>query len=361
MKIFISVVFATILLLYGRGKNIYNELGISVGTTSIEHDNSYKFSNAGVGMNFQISQYMVSPRFDLEYVNIDNRYNVGSLLKGSINAVYEFEQYMPFLPYALIGFGYERVTREIDNSFENHPFIHAGGGFAYRLKNGYKAKLEGKILQIMGGKDEDNEASISFGMSFPIGIRAETKTIIKQKTIVKYKYKKVPIKRVSKPKVMYIDRDRCPKKISAPDKDRDGIADLKDQCPNTPCGFLVDGYGCPIKTTLRINFATGSSKIEYGSIHKVEKFAQFLLANRGSNVRIVGHTDSVGSRVSNLRLSKRRARAVVNKLLELGVSSSRIGSEGRGESSPIASNKTEYGRRENRRIEAILSYPNKRR
>ena len=83
MKILLGIIFLTTLLLYGANKNVYNELGINIATTSIEHDNSYNFNNAGVGMNLQISRYMISPRFDLEYVNIDNKYNVGSLLKGS--------------------------------------------------------------------------------------------------------------------------------------------------------------------------------------------------------------------------------------------------------------------------------------
>ncbi|MCH9739638.1 MAG: OmpA family protein [Epsilonproteobacteria bacterium] len=207
------------------------------------------------------------------------------------------------------------------------------------------------MLQILGGnEDEEHEAILTVGMSFPL--KSKPQRVVLQRVqplkpvIVK---QRVPV---------YIDRNKCPKKISAPDRDRDGVEDYRDQCPNTPCDFSVDSYGCPIKTTLRINFATGSSRIEYYSMRRVENFANFLIRNRGSVVKIVGHTDSVGSAVSNLALSQRRASAVANKLIELGVSPARISSEGRGENHPIASNQTVEGKRQNRRIEAILSYPN---
>jgi OOP family OmpA-OmpF porin len=76
-------------------------------------------------------------------------------------------------------------------------------------------------------------------------------------------------------------------------------------------------------------------------------------------VIIQGHTDSSGDSYYNLILSEKRARAVANKLLELGISPSRITVIGKGESMPVASNNTEDGKRLNRRIETILIYPNK--
>jgi len=75
-------------------------------------------------------------------------------------------------------------------------------------------------------------------------------------------------------------------------------------------------------------------------------------------VRVIGHTDSVGKDADNLALSIKRANAVVNKLLEMGVSQSRIKAEGKGERQPIVSNHTDEGKSQNRRIEIILSYPN---
>jgi len=80
------------------------------------------------------------------------------------------------------------------------------------------------------------------------------------------------------------------------------------------------------------------------------------LKNRGSRVKIVGHTDNRGIVEKNQELSYRRAMAVVNALVSRGVSSSRLRAEGKGESMPIASNETVDGRAMNRRIEAELFY-----
>ncbi len=93
----------------------------------------------------------------------------------------------------------------------------------------------------------------------------------------------------------------------------------------------------------------------------MHRFSQFLLQNKGSRIRITGHTDSKGSARHNKGLSHRRANAVVYALTTLGVSESRLEAIGRGENQPVASNNTAFGRANNRRIEAELFYPKGRR
>ncbi|MFA7667826.1 MAG: OmpA family protein [Burkholderiaceae bacterium] len=65
----------------------------------------------------------------------------------------------------------------------------------------------------------------------------------------------------------------------------------------------------------------------------------------------VGHTDSIGSEQYNQGLSERRANSVKNYLVSKGIASDRIYTEGKGETSPIASNATREGRAQNRRVE----------
>jgi OmpA-OmpF porin, OOP family len=66
---------------------------------------------------------------------------------------------------------------------------------------------------------------------------------------------------------------------------------------------------------------------------------------------VVGHTDSVGSDAYNMKLSQRRAAAVKGYLVKHGVPAHRVHTEGKGERSPIADNKTREGRQKNRRSE----------
>lgn len=68
-------------------------------------------------------------------------------------------------------------------------------------------------------------------------------------------------------------------------------------------------------------------------------------------INVAGHTDSIGSDSYNQKLSERRAQAVQAYLIDKGVKPERIKPEGKGKSSPIASNKTASGRALNRRSE----------
>ena len=72
-------------------------------------------------------------------------------------------------------------------------------------------------------------------------------------------------------------------------------------------------------------------------------------------VQVSGHTDALGPQSYNLGLSQKRAKSVVTYLTEKGVDKARLKSDGEGEFSPIASNDTEAGRAENRRVEVELT------
>ena len=81
----------------------------------------------------------------------------------------------------------------------------------------------------------------------------------------------------------------------------------------------------------------------------------FLQENPTIRIAVVGHTDSVGALNANIALSKKRARAVRDRLTgRHDIAANRIEAEGMGYLAPIASNLTEEGRRANRRVEIIL-------
>ena len=68
---------------------------------------------------------------------------------------------------------------------------------------------------------------------------------------------------------------------------------------------------------------------------------------------VQGHTDNTGNAASNQTLSEQRAQAIVSKLVEMGISPSRLTAKGFGQSSPIADNSTDEGRAKNRRVEFV--------
>ncbi len=169
------------------------------------------------------------------------------------------------------------------------------------------------------------------------------------------------------------DRDRCPKEWSdnpggcpLPDNDGDGIMNNDDQCPDQAENYnkFRDRDGCPDERPQElddfdgvirgITFASGKDKIRSSSYKVLKKAIRVLNKYPELRVEIVGHTDSVGSRSSNVELSERRAAAVKQYLVDSGIDTSRIETKGLGPDEPIADNDTKKGRSDNRRIEFHL-------
>ncbi|MCI5056255.1 MAG: OmpA family protein [Flavobacteriales bacterium] len=83
----------------------------------------------------------------------------------------------------------------------------------------------------------------------------------------------------------------------------------------------------------------------------LDKLAEQLRKKSDLSVEIVGHTDNTGSAEFNLQLSKKRANTVKDYLIKKGIAASRLKTDGKGESVPVADNTTEKGKKENRRVE----------
>ena len=119
------------------------------------------------------------------------------------------------------------------------------------------------------------------------------------------------------------------------DKDRDGVLDPYDRCPNTHPGLSVDKNGCSGSIRLDVLFKLDSAIVDGEDNGSVKSFASFLIKNPPYDAVIVGHTDTQGRAAYNLGLSERRAEAVMNMLIEYGVSEERLKSEGKGLTEPL--------------------------
>jgi outer membrane protein OmpA-like peptidoglycan-associated protein len=103
-----------------------------------------------------------------------------------------------------------------------------------------------------------------------------------------------------------------------------------------------------------ILFAVDSAKLDDAAYRKLDELAGVLADFPKTAVVVQGHTDSTGREEYNQRLSERRAKAVMNELIGQGVDSGRITAIGYGETHPVASNQTERGRAQNRRVNLLL-------
>ncbi|HVU98398.1 MAG TPA: OmpA family protein [Puia sp.] len=106
-------------------------------------------------------------------------------------------------------------------------------------------------------------------------------------------------------------------------------------------------------TTNDILFDVNSDVIKAASYPVIDALVDGLKANAAVRVQITGHTDSDGTAAHNLDLSQRRAAAVKNYMVSHGIDGSRLQSDGKGMTQPVASNDTEAGKAKNRRVEFV--------
>jgi OmpA-OmpF porin, OOP family len=149
------------------------------------------------------------------------------------------------------------------------------------------------------------------------------------------------------PAGVQVDEKGCPL-----DSDGDGVDDSADKCPDTPKGDRVDAIGCSFKEEIKLPgvvFETNKADLLPQSIPVLEGAIATLKRYPELKIEVAGHTDSRGADAYNLDLSARRAATVLEFLQDGGVANA-LTSRGYGERQPIASNNTDDGRQQNRRV-----------
>lgn len=236
-----------------------------------------------------------------------------------------------------VGFSSVNGTNVGDDA--DADFLDAGVGYMYTLNDyGLKGRAEYRYryttvdsADVLGSGYEDaryDDHIVSVGLQVPIGAPPQAPA-------------PAP----------------APQPVGPQDSDGDGVIDANDQCPGTPRGTEVDARGCPIEKKAPIvlkgvTFEFDSSKLTAQATNRLDNVVDALEASPDVDFRIDGYTDSIGTERYNLDLSQRRVDSVRSYLMNHGITSSRItGTEGHGESNPVATNETAAGRAQNRRVE----------
>lgn len=147
-----------------------------------------------------------------------------------------------------------------------------------------------------------------------------------------------------------------------PDTDGDSVLDKDDQCPSVK--GTVANNGCPevteeVQETLNkyaktILFDTGRSSIKSQSEAVLNDIIAILNEYSNATFTVEGHTDSIGSKTTNQKLSDSRANAVKDYFVNNGIDNSRLSAIGYGEDKPLDTNINKAGRANNRRVEINL-------
>jgi OmpA-OmpF porin, OOP family len=171
------------------------------------------------------------------------------------------------------------------------------------------------------------------------------------------------------PKVPGVKSDDPKKNGCPPDADGDGIADAEDACPKEPGGPDADPkkHGCPhvtvTKTEIVINHQVQFNFGQSTLAQTVDPVSDDLLTEVRDAIvnhpeieliEVQGHADIVGPDEYNQKLSEARAEAVRAWLVKKGIPGERLVAKGYGSKDPVASNDSEKGRQENRRVQFII-------
>ncbi|MEN9578254.1 MAG: hypothetical protein RJA70_1263 [Pseudomonadota bacterium] len=208
-----------------------------------------------------------------------------------------------------------------------------------------------RYLQIIQGErtgfDNQDAKILSLGVSLEVGTR------------VKRDLPEEEVKEVVTTRVVHKET------LSCPDRDKDGVPDNVDRCPDV--NGPMDSWGCPAYKKLivrrdklelreKLYFAWDQATLQEESYPVLDEVVQALNDNKNFRVQVEGHSSAEGADDHNQTLSEQRATAVLDYLVSRGVSKDRLVSKGFSSSVPIDTNKTSEGRENNRRVEFVVNF-----
>ncbi len=280
-------------------------------------------------------QGVIASRYDS---NMDRQGRDAELIWA--NALYKVGRFGNFQPFTLFGVGLTEIGDSTDTQ------INVGAGVFGEINRRLSLRAD---LRAVHSSDEGGFEPFAFiGLTASLGKIAPPPPPDSDGDGIADPNDRCP----NTPQGIAVDANGCPL-----DEDGDGVPDYLDECPGTPIGAAVDAKGChfedeeAISEEVLIEFDFDSSELRPNEYGDVRRIAEFMREHPQADAVIEGHTDSMGTDRYNQRLSQERARALLDRLVDVeGIAASRISATGYGESRPIASNDTDEGRQRNRRV-----------
>ena len=225
---------------------------------------------------------------------------------------------------------------------DNDSLLNVGAGFKVNLTERLQWRTAMRRYQYLGRDHEDVDYGFDSALVFYFGGGNQSRTTARTPTPAR-----TPV--------------AAPSEAAPVDSDGDGVPDSRDDCPDTPRNYAVDGRGCPIpveevaRVELMVNFDFDRSEVKPEYLDEIQEVTDFMEQYPDVVVELEGHTDSVGTEQYNEGLSQRRANAVRQVMLDrFGISAGRVTARGFGEGQPVASNDTAAGRAQNRRVVTVI-------
>ncbi|EFS3143513.1 fibronectin-binding outer membrane protein CadF [Campylobacter coli] len=319
-KLLLCLGLASVLL--GADNNVKFEITPTLNYNyfegNLDMDNRYA---PGVRLGYHFDDFWLDQlELGLEHysdVKYTNSTLTTDITRTYLSAIKGIDLGEKFYFYGLAGGGYEDFSK---GAFDNKSggFGHYGAGLKFRLSDSLALRLETRD-QISFHNANHSWVS-TLGISFGFGAKREK--------VVAEQVKEVAIE----------------PRVAAP---------VQSQCPAEPReGAMLDENGCEKTISFEGHFGFDKVDINPAFEEKIKEIAQILDENARYDTILEGHTDNIGSRSYNQKLSERRAESVAKELEKFGVEKSRIQTVGYGQDKPRSSNDTKEGRADNRRVDA---------
>lgn len=319
-KLLLCLGLASVLL--GADNNVKFEITPTLNYNyfegNLDMDNRYA---PGVRLGYHFDDFWLDQlELGLEHysdVKYTNSTLTTDITRTYLSAIKGIDLGEKFYFYGLAGGGYEDFSK---GAFDNKSggFGHYGAGLKFRLSDSLALRLETRD-QISFHNANHSWVS-TLGISFGFGTKREK--------VVAEQVKEVAIE----------------PRVAAP---------VQSQCPAEPReGAMLDENGCEKTISFEGHFGFDKVDINPAFEEKIKKIAQILDENARYDTILEGHTDNIGSRAYNQKLSERRAESVAKELEKFGVDKDRIQTVGYGQDKPRSSNDTKEGRADNRRVDA---------
>lgn len=283
-------------------------------------------------------------------------------LAYQLDGLYHLNPKGKWQPFFVAGLG--QLELDSPTGDDDEFTLNFGAGVKRYLQDNWFLRGDARIYESLDNSNRDAALLVSVGRAFGLQASAPVAAKDSDRDGVIDSQDACP----NTPYGEAVDAQGCPVKQPEPapeppkDSDGDGVIDGLDACPDTASDLVVDAQGCPklvdktVTIRLNVQFDTDQAIVKPDYFSEIERVAEFMRTYPNTQVVIEGHTDSRGAESYNRTLSQQRADAVQRVLVEtFAIDAQRVDAKGYGEAQPIASNETAEGRRQNRRVDAVIS------
>nr|WP_320117932.1 PorP/SprF family type IX secretion system membrane protein [uncultured Marinifilum sp.] len=409
--------------------NHYLRLGLSAGISDFRLKMNEIVANPDdaylMNTDYKSTEFMANMGFYYTHKNLMIGLTIPQLLNNSVNGSSNNQQSSyKLVRHAMLSGAYKFPIKQVkDLSITPYLMLRYANNSPFQYDVNVIANLADKAWFSLSYRDNYSiglNAGIQFlqnftlGYSYDIGIQESGRYASNNhEFLIGYKLKKKSrkepdrilnndlsvLKTLLAEKYKKIDQlrhqlEQMEKSDKLTDKDRDGVPDTIDECPNTPPYYIVNKYGCPVDSDNdgvvdsedlcpetpgiaankgcpeqkeeriqmednleNIYFAFGKYQLTEYSRRKLVTVIKMMLMDESYILKMHGHTDDIGSKQSNIELAHKRLITVKNYLILNGVPDNRVIIIPHGESLPVVANTDNKSRASNRRVTfEIYSY-----